>query len=489
VLAVVVSALVVGLALGAGYSGGLTQQAGAQQSSAQQAAPVAVPRSGAVPASFSELVERLSTSVVNIRVTKIEKATGPFMGPGGESIPGLPEELERFFRERQQQPPREFRQRGAGSGFVISKGGLIVTNNHVVEGAKEVLVTTANKDEYTAKVIGRDPKTDIALVKIEPKGDLPVATLGDSAQMKVGDWVLAIGNPFGLANTVTAGIVSAKGRAIGAGPYDDFIQTDASINPGNSGGPLFNLRGEVVGIATAILPYGQGIGFAVPVNLAKSLLPQLESKGEVTRGWLGVSIQGITPELAKGLELSERKGALVADVTKDGPAAQAGVQRGDVIVKFNNQEVPEVHSLPTIVAGTEPGKQVPLAVRRDGKEVTLQVKVGKMPAERPERADAPEPAAAQGKWGLALRELDAQTAQRLGVGPKEGVLISGVQEDSPAATAGVRTGDVILEVNKQKVTSVKEAQDAVQKHQAAGDPLVLLLRRGESSLYAALENK
>jgi serine protease Do len=478
---VVLSALLVGAALGAGFSGGLTRPV-----VAEPATPAAA-RSGAVPSSFSDLVERLSTSVVNIRVTKVEKATGPFMGPGGESMPGLPEELEKFFRDRQQ-PPREFRQRGAGSGFVISKNGLIVTNNHVVDGAKEVLVTMANKEEYPAKVIGRDPKTDIALVKIEPKGDLPVATLGDSGQMKVGDWVLAIGNPFGLANTVTAGIVSAKGRAIGAGPYDDFIQTDASINPGNSGGPLFNLKGEVVGINTAILPYGQGIGFAVPVNLAKSLLPQLESKGEVTRGWLGVSIQAITPELAKGLGLAERKGALVADVTKEGPAAEAGLKRGDVIVQFNAQEVPEVHTLPMIVAGTEPGKQVPVVVHRDGKDVTLQVKVGKMPAERPERAEAPEPAE-QGKWGLALRELDAQTAQRLGIGPKEGVLVAGVQDDSPAQTAGVRTGDVILEVNKRKVTSVKEAQEAVQTHQTQGDPLVLLLRRGESSLYAALQGK
>jgi serine protease Do len=482
-VAVVLAALVVGAALGAGFSGGAPREV-----IAQQQAPVAKP--AVVPSSFSDLVERLSTSVVNIRVTKVEKATGPFMGPGGEAFPGfpgMPEELERFFRDRQQQPPREFRQRGAGSGFIINKSGLILTNNHVVEGAKDVLVTLANKEEYPAKVIGRDPKTDMALIKIEPKSDLPVAALGDSGSLKVGDWVLAIGNPFGLANTVTAGIVSAKGRVIGAGPYDDFIQTDASINPGNSGGPLFNLRGEVVGINTAINPAGQGIGFAVPVNIAKSLLPQLETKGEVTRGWLGVSVQAITPELAKGLGLSERKGALVADVTKDGPAAAAGVQRGDVVVKFGDQDISDVHNLPMVVAGTEPGKQVPMVVKRGGKEQTIQIKVGKMPSEKPEVAEAPAEAE-QGKWGLALRELDSETAQRLNVSPREGVLIAGVQSGSPAEEAGLRTGDVVLEVNREKVTSVKEAQEAVRK-QKKDEPLVLLLRRGESSLYAALQPK
>jgi serine protease Do len=240
-----------------------------------------------------------------------------------------------------------------------------------------------------------------------------------------------------------------------------------------------------VGINTAIMARGQGIGFAVPVNLAKNLLPQLESKGEVTRGWLGVSIQNISPELAKSFGLKDRKGALVADVLKDGPAEAAGLKRGDVIVKFNGQDIPDVHSLPTIVASVEPGKDVPVTVQREGKQQTVQVKVGKLPAERPERAEAPEPAG-QGKWGLALRELDAQTAQRMGVQANDGVLVAGVQAGSPADHAGVQDGDVILEVNKQKVKSVREAQAEVQKN---ADNLLLLLRRGESSLYAALEAK
>ncbi|MBI4841225.1 MAG: Do family serine endopeptidase, partial [candidate division NC10 bacterium] len=355
-------------------------------------APAATGPSGA-PASFADVADKLAPSVVNIRVTKVERVTGPgLMGPEGEfgqDSPFAPF-FDRFFREMPRSP-REFRQQAAGSGFIISKDGLIVTNNHVVEGAKEVTVTLASKEEYPAKVIGRDPKTDIALVKIVPKGTLPVAALGDSDHLRVGDWVVAVGNPFGLNNTVTAGIVSAKGRVIGAGPYDDFIQTDASINPGNSGGPLFNLQGEVVGINTAIIPNGQGIGFAVPVNLAKGLLPQLEAKGEVIRGYLGVNIQALTPELVKSLNLKDKKGALVADVTKGSPADAAGIKRGDVIIGFDGKEIAEMHSLPPLVAATPIGKEVPVTILRTGAEQTLRVTVGRMPGERGEMPGLTEP--------------------------------------------------------------------------------------------------
>jgi serine protease Do len=292
----------------------------------------------------------------------------------------------------------------------------------VVEGATEVTVTLANKQEYTAKIIGRDPKTDIALIKIEPKETLTAASLGDSERLRVGDWVVAVGNPFGLSNTVTAGIVSAKNRVIGAGPYDDFIQTDAPINPGNSGGPLFNLKGEVVGINTAIVPQGQGIGFAVAVNMAKSLLPQLETKGEVTRGYLGVSIQPITPELAKSMKLKDTKGALVADVTKGSPAEAAGIHRGDVIVNFDGNAVGESGHLPALVAATPVERAVPVKIVRDGTEQVVSVKVGRMPGERAEKEKTGQAAPTQGKWGLALRDVDQQTAQlhhrhRAGIGP------------------------------------------------------------------------
>ncbi|HSB69196.1 MAG TPA: DegQ family serine endoprotease [Candidatus Methylomirabilis sp.] len=482
VLAVAVAALLVGSGLGMGLAGGMLHQNAAGATTLASA-----PVPPGAPASFADLSAKLAPSVVNIKVTKVEKVEGPgFMGPEGFG-PDSPfgEFFGQFFRNMPQ-GPREFRQQGAGSGFIISQDGLIVTNNHVVEGAKELTVTMADKTEYPAKIVGRDPKTDIAVVKIEPKGNLTAAALGDSDRLRVGDWVVAVGNPFGLSNTVTAGIVSAKGRVIGAGPYDDFIQTDASINPGNSGGPLFNLQGEVVGINTAIIPNGQGIGFAVPVNIAKSLLPQLESKGQVTRGYLGVSIQSITPELAKSLKLKDTKGGLVAGVTKGSPAEAAGIKQGDVIVRFDGKDVTEMHNLPALVAVTPIDKEVPVTILRDGAEQTLKVKVGKMPGEQAEASGPAEPS--QGKWGLALRSLDSRTAQRLGVTPGEGVLVAGVQSGSPAEQAGVRSGDIILEVNRQKVSSVKEAQAAAHKEPDSG-ALLLLLRRGDATLFAALESK
>jgi serine protease Do len=481
-LAVAIVALFVGSSLGFGLAGGRIEQITA---GAAPAALAAVP-SGA-PASFADLAAKLSPSVVNIKVTKVEKAEGPgFMGPEGFD-PDSPfgDFFQQFFG-RMPQGPREFRQQGAGSGFIISKEGLIVTNNHVVDGAKELTVTLADKTEYPAKIVGRDSKTDIAVIKIDPKGSLSAVPLGDSDRLRVGDWVMAVGNPFGLSNTVTAGIVSAKGRVIGAGPYDDFIQTDASINPGNSGGPLFNLQGEVIGVNTAIIPNGQGIGFAIPVDIVKSLLPQLEAKGQVTRGYLGVSVQAITPELAKSLHLKDTKGALVAGVTKGSPAEAAGVKPGDVIVSFDGKDVTEMHNLPTLVAVTPIDKEVPVAILRDGAQQTLKVKVGKMAGEPSEASGKAEPS--QGKWGLALRDLDARTAKRLGITSNEGVLVAGVQPGSPAEQAGVRSGDVILEVNHQKVTSVKEAQALGQKASDSGS-LLLLLRRGDASLFAALELK
>jgi serine protease Do len=433
---------------------------------------------------FADLAEKVGPSVVNIRVTKVERTAGPEMFGSGIS----PDELfERFFGQRPG-APRERRQQGAGSGFVIDAGGLIVTNNHVVEGAKEVTVTLADKTEYPAKVIGRDPKTDLALLRVEPKGPLAAAPLGDSESLRVGEWVVAVGNPFGLSNTVTAGIVSAKGRVIGAGPYDDFIQTDAPINPGNSGGPLFNLKGEVVGINTAILPAGQGIGFAVPVNQAKALLPQLEAKGEVTRGYLGVQIQGITPELAKSLQLQDAKGALVSGVSKGGPADVAGIQRGDVVIAFNGKPVVEVGNLPSLVAATPVDSVVPVTILRDGKEKSLPVRVARMPSERGERAESGEKAEpASSQWGLALRELDPRTADRLGVAVGDGVLVAGVRPGSPADRAGVRSGDVVQEVNRRKVASVKDVQAADRA--GSGGSMLLLLKRGNGSLFAALQSK
>lgn len=318
---------------------------------------------------FVHLVRMIRPVVVNISALKT--AEGSF---GEQDFGSF---WERFFGGPLLQGP--FSQESLGSGFIIDREGFILTNHHVVEDAEQVKVKLSDGREFKAKVVGKDPKTDIVLIKIDARENLPVARLGDSDNLQVGEWVLAIGNPFGLDNTVTRGIVSAKDRNIGEGPYDQFIQTDASINPGNSGGPLINMRGEVVGINTAIFSEtgdNIGIGFATPVNLVKEILPQLKAKGKVTRGWLGIVIQGITPQIAESLGLDKPRGALVAEITKDGPTDRAGVQVGDVIVEFDGKELKRSSDLPLIVARTPVGKKVRLKILRDGRELTLHVTVG-----------------------------------------------------------------------------------------------------------------
>jgi serine protease Do len=434
----------------------------------------------AIPGSFADLAEQLGPTVVNIQVTKVAPV-GDFPGmldPDGPSG----EFFEHFFGDRLPQP-RPHRMQGSGSGVIISPEGYILTNNHVVDGAQEVTVTMANKQMYKARVVGRDPKTDLAVLKINAKESLPVAAMGNSTDLKVGEWVIAIGNPFGLGHTVTAGIVSAKGRVIGAGPYDDFIQTDAPINPGNSGGPLFNMQGEMVGINTAIVASGQGIGFAIPIDLVKPLIPQLEKTGEVTRGYLGVSIQSITPELAKAMKLEERQGALVAEVTAGSPAAKAGIHRGDVIVGFNGETVKDSHDLPAAVAKTPVGEKVTVTLRRDGKTETVPVAVGKLPSEKV--TSEPSSHASQSQWGLQLQDVTPQMARQRGLAEASGVMVVGVQPDSPAERAGLQRGDIILEVNHQPVQSMQDMRDAIAK---AGDQdsLLLLVKRDQGSAFVAM---
>jgi serine protease Do len=450
-----------------------------QMKSATASTAVPAP-AAAVPGSFADLAKRLSPTVVNVKVTKIEKVGPSPMfqfpeGPFGDFFKQFPNMIPQGPENRQTQ--------GTGSGVIISADGYILTNNHVVEGAKEVTVTVGDKEEYKAEVVGRDPKTDLAVLKIKPKENLPAAQLGNSDQINVGDWVLAIGSPFGLSHTVTSGIVSAKGRVIGAGPYDNFIQTDASINPGNSGGPLFNMNGEVVGINTAILPYGQGIGFAIPINTAEQIIPQLEAKGEVTRGYLGVSIQSLTPELTKALKLEDSQGALVSEVTPDSPAAKAGIQRGDVIVSFGKKPVEDARALPIMVAGTPVGQEVPITVLRNGEKHQLSVMVGKLPSERAEEGTSIQPT--QGKWGLQLQDLGPQLASRLGVKAGQGVVVAGIQNGSPAERAGVHSGDIILEMNRQPVHSVGEAREVVTKA-SEKDPLLLLVKRDSGTFYVTV---
>ncbi len=362
------------------YSGGAALSAGPRPltlvATAMETKPAAKAGAPSRPDTLAPLVTEVKPAVFNISTTQaVRQPRRGFRGPAQERE-AFEEFFERFFGAPIPQESRP--QQSLGSGFIIDRDGYILTNNHVVEKADMIMVKLADEEEYEAKVVGRDPRTDLALIKINARGELPVVRLGDSEALQVGDWVLAIGNPFGLGQTVTAGIVSAKGRVIGQGPYDDFIQTDAAINPGNSGGPLFNINGEVVGINTAIFSQSGGsvgIGFAVPVNLAKRLVPELKTTGRVRRGWLGVSIARITEEAAKALKLKNRKGAVVVEVAERGPADRAGLQSGDVVVSFDGKDVADAQDLPRIVGSTPIGKEVSLGTIREGRRRDVKVTI------------------------------------------------------------------------------------------------------------------
>jgi serine protease Do len=446
---------------------------------------------------FASLAERLSPVVVNISTSSQAKQqpmdVPQFRGPGGQG-PQWPfgegeprdfaEPFERFFGPAPR-PHAQPRQRSLGSGFIIDSDGHILTNNHVIENADEITVRLDNGKEVKATAVGKDAKTDIALLHVEGAADLTSVTLGDSDTLKVGEWVMAIGNPFGLDHTVTAGIVSAKSRFIGAGNYDDYIQTDAAINPGNSGGPLINLRGEVVGINSAIFSRtggNIGIGFAVPINLAKELLPQLKEKGKVTRGWLGVLIQKVTPEIAESLGLTDAHGALVADVVKNGPAAASGLKVGDVIIEFDGHPVRESNELPLMVARTPIGKAVQVKVLRDKQPMDVTVTIEELKDE--EVANA---AKAEGeKLGLTVQTLTPEIAQNLGVGDVKGVVVTAVESGSPAEDAGLRRGDIILEVNRQTVEDVDDYRKALRAGEK-GKNVLFLVRRGENTIFLAVK--
>ncbi len=433
-----------------------------------------------LPVDIPGLVREVSPAVVNISTTQVVKFARPRMrSPFGRQDP-----FEEFFNNFFGNMPREQKRRSLGSGFIVSDDGYIITNSHVVEKADEVTVTLLDKDEYKAKVVGTDPKTDIALIKIAAKKKLPHVDLGNSEKVEVGEWVVAIGNPFGLGHTVTAGIVSAKGRIIGSGPYDDFIQTDASINPGNSGGPLFNLKGEVVGINTAIVQGGQGIGFATPIQLAKSILSQLKEKGKVTRGQLGVYIQPMTPDLAENLGVRGKPGALVADVTKDGPAEKAGIRSGDLITSYDGQDVRDEHELPGMVAATKPGTKVNVKVFRDGKEHSFTVTISEMEAEAARGSEAETTKGI----GLTVQEITPDIARKFDIGNLKGVLVTSVEDNSAADDAGFQQGDIIRQVNGKPVPNVAEFTALMKKHK--GDKTIrFLVERGEIRLILALSAK
>lgn len=431
--------------------------------------------------SLSGLIKAIKPCVVNISTESViegpsldERFFGPFKDFFGDDF------FDRFFGDI---PRRQFKTRSLGSGFIIDKEGYILTNNHVVEKAQQIKVKLTDGKEYDAKIIGRDPKTDIALIKVSAKNSLPVATLGDSDKLEVGDWVIAIGNPFGLEHTVTVGIVSAKGRVIGAGPYDDFIQTDASINPGNSGGPLFNLNGEVVGINTAIISGGQGIGFAIPINMAKELLPQLKSRGKVVRGWLGVVIQKVTPDIAKKFALSEAEGALVSDVMEDSPAEKAGIRVGDVIVSYDGKKIGDMETLPRLVATTPIGKKVKVEIIRDGKRMVLDVTIAELKEEAAKISLRPE---TERNLGLVVQNITPDIARHLNLKDRKGVIVTDVDPNSVAAEAGIRPQDIIREVDKRPINSVKEFRDAISRANLR-EGIIFLIRRGERSFYVVVK--
>jgi serine protease Do len=445
------------------------------------------------PDSFADLVDGLLPAVVNISTTQHVAVQGPELP---EFPPGSPfEEFFKDFLERQHPDSPRRNATSLGSGFIIDSSGYVVTNNHVIEDADAIHVILQDGIEIDAKLVGHDPKTDLAVLKIESDKPLPTLTWGDSAKARVGDWVVAIGNPFGLGGTVTAGIVSARARDINAGPYDDFLQTDASINRGNSGGPMFNLDGQIIGINTAIFsPSGGsiGIGFAIPSNLAKNVVSQLIAHGHTRRGWLGVRIQSVTDEIAESLGLGEPRGALVASVTDGGPAQDAGLEQGDIILAFDGKKVEEMRKLPRIVAETPIEKTVDVVVWRKGGEETVKVKVGELDETEPEVATlttgTPDAGVSLDDLGLSLTGMSDDARRRFNLSDDvDGVVVTDVNEDSPAGEKGLRAGDVIVEVSQEPVSSPSDVAQLVANAKDAGrKSVLLLLQRGDDLRFVAL---
>ena len=421
---------------------------------------------------FAKLAEQLNPSVVNITVVGEPRGAEPEVEIPEEFRDLIPPE---FWNRRKRRRPR--RRRGQGSGVIISSDGRILTNNHVVSRATEITVKLFDGREFEAEIVGTDSNTDVALIKIKDADSLPVAELGNSDQLAVGDWVMAIGNPFGLEATVTVGVLSGKGRVIGAGPYDDFLQTDASINPGNSGGPLFNLAGEVIGINTAVARGGQGIGFAIPINLAKDVADELATDGEVRRGFLGVGMQELNEELRSALAIpDDAEGVLVATVIPDGPAEEAGVLAGDLITSVAGKEVTTSRELLKVVADIEPGNQANLRIIRDGREENLLLTVVERPTSMAVTRQPAKPKAEPPAPILGMQLADTES----------GVVIAKVEPESPAAEAGLRQGDRILRVGKRRVQNTAQLRVAVD---GAGDSVALLIKRGIGTSFVVVDKR
>lgn len=468
----ITSLLAFTLTLALAFAGPFGSLAYADKSSVQQLQDLS--------AAFRDVAKKVSPSVVYISTE--QTVTGRQMPGGG----AFDEEFFRRFFGLPDGEEREYQRQGLGSGFVVREDGYILTNNHVVEDADTIRVTFPDEREFKAELVGSDPKSDVAVIKIEGD-DFPVATLGQSSSLEVGDWAIAIGTPYGLSQSVTAGIISAKGRAgVGIVQYEDFIQTDAAINPGNSGGPLVNIQGEVIGINTAIFSRSggyQGIGFAIPIDMAKTIMESLITEGRVVRGWLGVIIQDVSQDIAKGFGLEDARGALVGDVLQDGPAEAGGIERGDIIITFDGTEIDDINTLRNIVAQTEVGKEVEVEVIRGGKTETLTVIIGEQDADTVAAAGSATKSSEQA--GLTVQDLTPEIARQLGFEGEEGAIVSDVEAGSPAASAGLRRGDLIKEVNRQPITSLKDYNEAM-KSVGKDESFLLLIKRGDNTFYAVV---
>jgi len=440
---------------------------------------------------FVQVAQSVRPAVVNIATTQRPRLQegrrtpqvppqfrGPFRDFFGEDF------FERFFGE----PPQRER-RSLGSGVIVDKRGHILTNNHVIEQAEQIEVRLSDKRKFTAQVIGKDPKTDLAVIKIDAPDDLPVARLGDSSKIRIGEWAIAIGNPFGLNQTVTVGVISAVGRSdVGITTYEDFIQTDASINPGNSGGPLLNLNGEVIGINTAIVATGQGIGFAIPISMAREIKDRLIAQGKVVRGWLGVGIQELTEELAAQFGVKPEEGVLVGNVMKDGPAERGGMRPGDIIQEFNGVRITNVHQLQREVAQSRVGTQARLRVLREKQDLTLTIVLGEQPTELAAAEPSSAPAEAAERFGMTVQDLTPELRNQLRLNNVEGVLVSSIDESGPAARAGIRPGDMITQANREPVKNTRDFA-RILGQMRRGANLLLLVRRDGNSRFVVLPPK
>jgi serine protease Do len=478
-----VGAIVIALAVGIGLGVAVAGRAAAERPRLTLAqalpgvqAPILPVQMPLTTGTFAKVADAIKPAVINVNT----------LGRGGPAGRTPFEEFfgEDFYRRFFGDAPERMPQRSLGSGVIIDPSGIALTNFHVVEKATDIEVTTLDGSKHKAKMIGSDRKTDLAVLKLDDgKGKFSFARLGDSDKMQVGDWVIAVGSPFGLQSTVTAGIISAKARDLKQGPFDDFLQTDAAINPGNSGGPLVNMQGEVIGINTAIVAGGSGIGFAIPSNMARKISTELASRGRVTRGWLGVALQPLTPELAPSFNAKDKKGVLVADVVPDSPASKAGLKPGDILLEFEGKKTEEPADLQRAVGLASPGNTAKMKVWRDGAEKTIELKIGEAPDER-EAQQRSGGRATPSALGMDVRPITQDLARQLNLRTNEGVIVSRVEEGSSAAEAGIQRGDVIREINRQKVRNMAD-YERFTREAKDGDRLTVLLQRGQMSLYVA----